>query len=129
MENISEYTEQQIREFYVRGKNEIYRISFSEQQEADDTNNIFVDGAISKAKQLHKPFAIQKVNFVYEGKKTGDDVAEVQSTLYFDAVGVVYGYSGTESGVTKSENELREVLQLLMVRDLRKISAYIKQCF
>ena len=126
MADITEYTEQQIREFYVRGKNEFYRISICEQEETDDTNYIFADGAISEAKQLHKPFAIRKVKFVYEGKKTGDDVAEVQSTIYFDADGVVYGYSGTESGVTKSENELREVLQLLMVRDLRKISAYIK---
>ena len=83
MADITEYTEQQIREFYVRGKNEFYRISISEQEETDYTNYIFADG-------------------------------------------VVYGYSGTESGATKSENELREVLQLLMVRDLRKISAYIK---
>lgn len=121
MENISEYTEQQIREFYVRGKNEFYRISISEQEEADDTNYIFVDGAISKAKQLHKPFAIQKVKFVYEGKKTGDDVAEVQSTLYFDADGVVYGYSGTEGEVTKSENEFLESLdELIPSKDVRE---------
>ena len=121
MADITEYTEQQIREFYVRGKNEFYRISISEQGETDDTNYIFADGAISEAKQLHKPFAIRKVKFVYEGKKTGDDVTEVQSTIYFDADGVVYGYSGTESGVTKSENELREGLdELIPSKDVRE---------
>lgn len=120
MADITEYTEQQIREFYVRGKNEFYRISICEQEETDDTNYIFADGAISEAKQLHKPFVIRKVKFVYEGKKSGDDVAEVQSSLYFDADGIVYGYSNTESGVTKSENELRECLdELIPSKDVR----------
>ena len=121
MANITEYTEQQIRAFYVRGKNEFYRISICGQEKTEDTNYIFADGAISEAKQLHKPFAIRKVKFVYEGKKPGEDVAEVQSTLYFDADGVVYGYSGAESGVTKPENELGESLDgLIPSKDVRE---------
>ena len=100
MTNLTKYTKRQVSEFYVRGKNEFYRISIGEQgEDTDDINYIFADGAIRKAKESHKPFATHKVKFVYDGKTPEDDIAEVQSTLYFNADGELCGYFSTQDRI------------------------------
>lgn len=121
MTNLTKYTKQQVSEFYVRGKNEFYRISIGEQgEDTDDINYIFADGAIGKAKESHKPFAIHKVKFVYDGKTPEDDIAEVQSTLYFNADGELCGYFSTQDEAKKIE-DLRETLaELIPSKDVRE---------